>query len=694
MRRAYFAVICLTAALPSWSAVSGRSARAVAPSRAYRVAVTGGLAVLAPPASSVSPLATEAPKVASLLPPGVEAALPLVASEPPAAAGAVQDAAASPRGNFAAKAGAVNALVAGEIASWSRLSPPDDIPVSASAPRSVSPSPQPRGRARLAKAALWTGAGALGLSALGSMPALAPAALIAVKGWLAWGGFSALTAARYLGPAADAAATVAPPPSPAEGRFAEYRTAWRRILHAFDAQKTFESRVGGARAGAFKDWLAGGLRAGVYAVGGALVAMLAGGAVAKLIALGTAAAATSAAASSGAAAVATAPFWSLLGAALLPALLLETLLLKAVFDGGRAVLGRFLTPRRAALTAGGAAVLLSVGATAVFTTSLSVLLPVAGIEAALLWAYARSGSLLAVLAARAGVTVLAMESLRAMLWLKWGAAGVLAGLPAWTGGAVAGLLALALVVQVRALGWRAALAAPGRGLAALGERWRAPSVDGRPKSFFPILKSGLLWGLVTYAVGDLAYRAAGVLAPPEASLPGILVKVLTGPLDIVLFNFVLVGFLEEFVFRRNLFRPLRQWLETRRLSPRAVFWAAGLLSSLIFSFAHYIDFTPLLAQLGLVDGAVAADAAGAYDWGLASFVARVAAGLALAYQYWRSGVLLIPITAHFAANTMEGLGLRWGVEAFLLVAVGALLLQLARRGGGAGDAPPRTGAGA
>ncbi len=323
----------------------------------------------------------------------------------------------------------------------------------------------------------------------------------------------------------------------------------------------------------------------------------------------------------------------------------------------------------------------SVGATAFVTTNPAVLLPLAGIEAAIVWAYARSGSLWTALAARGFVTVLALESARASLWLNLGAAGALAGLPAWTGLAVAGLLLAALAYTLRASPWRDALAAPGRALASLGEWWRGPSADGRPKSFWPILKSGLLWGLITYAVGDLAYRAVGLVfpAPATEAAPEVLVKLLTGPLDIVLFNFVIVGLLEEFVFRRNLFRPMRNWLEKRRLSPRAVFWSAALASSLIFSYVHYIDFGALLANLGIGGGGAVPGASGSYDWAWTSFMARVAAGAVLAFQYWRSGLLLIPIVAHFASNTMEGLGLRWGVEAFLLMAAGALLLQLVGR---------------
>lgn len=687
MRR-LLSVVLLACAAPaaSMTARSARPAPVSVPSlRAGLGVVTAAPSLTAP---SLSGLSLSAPSIAAAPSP---LSAPSAFSAPaavPAAAVAAPEAAvfAAPAESPSAdpKSLAVQAVVDREVAAWEVRSAPADAP-SAGAPR-------PAGRPGLAKAALWTGVGALGLSALGSVPGVAPDLLVAAKGWLAAGGFTALTASRFLGPAADKAAAVPAPPAPAEGRFAAYRTGWRGVEHALDVQKTFEKRVGDGERSAFTAWLGGGLRAGYYASGAALLSMLAGGAVAKAYSLAstafTAAVQTAPAAPAGTAAVAAAPFWGQFGAFVAPALVLETVLLKGVFDGGRAVLGKVLAPRAAAVVAGGLAVAGSVAAMSLLTTELSVLLPIAGLEAAVVWAYARSGSLLAALAARALITLLALESARVGAWLAYGTAGTLAGLPAWTGVAVAGLLVLGYLFVAKDLGWSAALRAPGRALGALGDWWRAPAADGRPKGVFPVLKSGLLWGLVTYAVGDLAYRAVQLLegASGAEAAPGILVKVLTGPLDLLLFNFVIVGFLEEFVFRRNLFKPMREWIEKRGLSPRAVFWTAALGSSLIFSYVHYIDFAGLLAKIGIGLGG-AAGVAGSYDWAWASFIARAASGVVLAYQYWRSGLLLVPIVAHFAANTMEGLGLRWGPEAFLLMAAGALLLQLLGRSPKAASQP-------
>lgn len=692
-------------AVPADSVVIARQAKIVtptisgaptAPGLTGHFAVTPSNAVLPHAASSLS-VPSLAPSLrlnsATALPAPIRAAVPFSApAEAPRAVSAehafvpqavVSDAseavlpeAVRPAANDAPASGdarfqAASRLVARETAEWTRSAPADGP-----APSAQPSSPR---RSTLAKAALWTGVGALGLSAAASLPVAAPAVLVAAKGWLAWGGFSALAASTYLKPAAERGAAVPAPDAPKTGLFAEYRTGWARIGHAFDAQKALSRRVGDSDAAAFSAWWRGGLRAGLYASVAALLFMLGGALGAKVLTgvIGAAQAAASTAAPISDVSIAAAPFWGQLLGTLGPALVLETVLLKVVFDGSKSLLSRFTTPKTAAAVAGAAAVLGGLVAASFLTTDLAVLLPMAGIEAAIVWSYARSGSLLPALAARGAITWLSLESARVSVWLSFGTTGALAGLPGWIGFGAAGLLLAALLLAASRLGLQGALQAPGRALAALGERWRSPSADGAPAAFFPVLQAGLLWGLVTFATGDITYRLVSLVAPIAESAPDILAKVLTGPLDIVIFNFIIVGFLEEFVFRRNLFKPIRERLEKRGLSPRAVFWAAAVVSSLIFSYAHYIDFGALLARFGIGAGGAAA-AAGSYVWSWASFSARATAGAVLAYQYWRSRMLLVPIVAHFASNTMEGLGLRWGWEAFLLMAAGALLLSLWR----------------
>jgi membrane protease YdiL (CAAX protease family) len=185
---------------------------------------------------------------------------------------------------------------------------------------------------------------------------------------------------------------------------------------------------------------------------------------------------------------------------------------------------------------------------------------------------------------------------------------------------------------------------------------------------------GLLWALVTYAAGDLTYWAFQLVSPGAEPAPASLVKSLTGPLDTVLYTFVIVGLLEEFVFRRGVFKPLLARLEKFKLSPRAALGWALVLSSLFFSWAHYVDWGAIMIKLGFMDPA-SSGLAGTYAWSWAGFMARAVCGVVLAYQYWRSGLLMVPIVAHFAANTMEGLGLRWGFEAFLAMAAALLAVQ-------------------
>jgi hypothetical protein len=97
---------------------------------------------------------------------------------------------------------------------------------------------------------------------------------------------------------------------------------------------------------------------------------------------------------------------------------------------------------------------------------------------------------------------------------------------------------------------------------------------------------------------------------------------------------------------------------------------------LIFSGVHYIDWGALLAHIGIgTPGAAAAVGAGAYAFTWAGFVSRAALGVVMAGLYRWSGILLVPIAAHFWADTMEGLGLRWGFPAFLALAAGALILS-------------------
>jgi membrane protease YdiL (CAAX protease family) len=151
---------------------------------------------------------------------------------------------------------------------------------------------------------------------------------------------------------------------------------------------------------------------------------------------------------------------------------------------------------------------------------------------------------------------------------------------------------------------------------------------------------------------------------------------LTASVDLVLYNFVIVGLLEEFIFRRGLFKAMNDKLDSWGLGLRKAFWFAAIGSAIIFSGVHYVDWGAIMAKVGMGDPAAASGLGGAYDFTWPGFVARAVLGVVLAWIYKRSGLLLIPIVAHFWADSMEGLGLRWGLPAFLALAAGALAVSL------------------
>lgn len=548
-------------------------------------------------------------------------------------------------------------------------------------PPSAPASADSRSRPRAAKAALISGVVLVGAAAATfAVPALVPASLALFKGGALWAGFGLMSLSRFWrAPGAGAESPRGPPAAaPATGRLAALKDAWTAAKAGADAQAGREARVGGSSLKSWRDWFIGGLRAAVTWIPLAMALMIGGAMAAKPFARFV----------DPATAKMPIPFETVgapLGNHLLGYVasnLAYQAVSLAVFDGARALAARLGAGRAAPFIAGAAA--LSVSAALILTTVTTMpasVGPLLAIEAAALWLRVRSDSWLAPLAMRAVFTFFSLDAARLSVWLFTGTAMALAGLPAvWTGVAVAGMLLAGLAWSARSLRPSALIAAlrrVGKSVSDFGKAWRTPSPDGAPKSPLMMLVPAALWGLVTYVVGDLIYWAVQAFEHAAEPAPAILAQLLSAPVDLVLYNFIIVGILEEFVFRRNLFKPMAAWLGRHGLTAKRAFWVAAVLSALIFSGAHYIDYGALLAKAGLADGAAASGLGGAYAFSWAGFLTRAALGVLLAWLYAASGTLLLPILAHFFADSLEGLGLRFGFGSFLAMGAAVLLAQLA-----------------
>jgi membrane protease YdiL (CAAX protease family) len=665
----------LSATLAPAFGLSANAAPRLAPPAAP-AAAAAAVSVSAPsfraPFAAAPSAAASAPAAAAV---GAQAAaalpiLPAAAAEPSAPDDASAGAAA-PGGNAAvprapasddARLAKAEAAIEEGAASWQARAP------GSSAPRS---------RPAAARAALAAGAVLVAAAAAAVLAphAAIPAALSASKGYALWSGLGLLSLSRYWR-APQAAAPVPVPPASApeggHGTLRTFRALWANARAAADAQAALEARAGGSSRAAFRDWALGGLRAAAAWLPVTLGAMAVGAAVGKGLEL---AARLRLPAAGAPASVAHMTFMGMTMGPLAASLAqLSAQLL--FFDLARRVLAGRVSERAATGLALGVTLAVTAAALLTLTHSPFVLLATLGADAVMLALRARAGSWLAPLALGGLFSVLSYDSARFAAWLKFGAAGAIVGLPDWTGAAVAVLLAAGLVYSAKGLRPSALLAALKAQAAAVRGLAAAPAPEsGAPRSPRPLLKLAGLWGLILYALGDLSYWAVHAFAGGSEPAPAALAKLLTSPVDLVVYNFLLVGFLEEYVFRRNLFKPMRDRLAKWGASPRASFWAAAVASALIFSGAHYVDYGALLGKLGLGAATASSGLGGAYAFTWAGFTSRAVLGVALAWLYSASGMLLLPIFAHAAADTFEGLGLRWGIAPFLALAVLVLLAQ-------------------
>lgn len=586
------------------------------------------------------------------------------------------------------------AVVRDEVANWGVARSPEDgvlAPSFALSPSLLSPKaaatpdqrlsdvPTPKtpahapGRPALSKSLLISGVALVGVAVISAaVPALAPAAVVAWKGAFAWSGLAAMAASRFWRAPGSATDVPRGPPAPPGGALSSFKTAWAAARDSAAAQSSFEKRVGGSSWSSLRDWLFGGIRTGLYWMGPALLVMLAGAAAAKgaIMAFGIKFAGTAGAAPGAAeAGFEMIPMSYVLGS-FLPMALASQAAGLALFFGVRA-LARKLGAGKAAPWLGGAAALgLAAGVLLTTTTAPFIVAATLALEAGVLWTAARSDSFLAPLVLRGVLTLFSIEAARLTMWLGMGFGGALVGLPAvWGGVAVAAFVSLAFVLK-----------SPALRLSEIGQWWNDPEPGQRPKSPWRVLSAGLLWGMIVYAVGDLTFWAVNAIAPGAEPAPDILAKMLTSGVDLVLYNFVIVGLLEEYIFRRGLFKMMNERLEKWGLTLGKAFWLAAVGSALIFSGVHYIDWGSLLARFGVGDAASAAGMGGAYAFTWAGFVARSVLGVLLAWMYKRSGFLLIPIVAHFWADSMEGLGLAWGFPVFLALGAFALVASFVMKG--------------
>lgn len=446
------------------------------------------------------------------------------------------------------------------------------------------------------------------------------------------------------------------------------------------AHRRFEDRVGGGSKSAFSKWFRSAMRTALYWAPAAIAAMVGGAIIAtpfKSITLNPEIGATASGIVMGSGWLATvASDLAFVG-------MTQFLLVGVVYRGGRALLERLGLSRKAAAWLSGAAALAlaAFGFSVVGTGNLGVLIPILAIEAVGIYAYERSGTLAVPVTIRLLIELAALYSARMMAFLQAPAPASIAGLSVPGGWVVLAMLGVAagaygVLAAVRyfkkhGFGFiKKAVRREIQRLEAVGRWWNKPKPDGSPKALWPMLRSSLFWGVVLNLAIGLAYWGTFAIFPHHEVLPEALKKVIMMPIDVHVYSFMIAAALEEIIFRQGVFRKLRDSLKNRGVSPKWSFWRAAILSSILFSLVHFIPIA--------LPGAGEALAA-AYGFSLAGFIGRVAGGLFLVFLYARSKTLILPIIAHFASNTLEVIGLHWGIGWLLGLSAGIMALQWAPR---------------
>ena len=459
---------------------------------------------------------------------------------------------------------------------------------------------------------------------------------------------------------------------------------FRKTDAALAAHERFEAGVGGADLGAFRRWALSAMRVAAYWTPLTLLAMLAGTLAAaplKLIASGLSLAGT--------------PegqwllrqSWPRLAAHIAALSVLQQIYLIGAFAGLEALLRRGGFKKSGAGIASAAAVGAGFLAYVLFHgLAWMKAAPLLAIQWALIYSYARTRTLLVPSAVNVVLGLMSLYSARMVVLLtaNLGSVEALPGIPGLSGVLAvfgAGLVlfaALAANNHWAARRWdflRAEARAQWERARSLGAWWNRPSPI--PKSPLALAPAGLLWGIGIYLVGYLTYYAVRCLAPADETVPAALKQVLLMPLDMLLYVFLIGAALEESIFRYGLFNALAKYFRAENYGAR--FWVAAVVSSAIFSAFHFIDLSVAVRFFGLNVSKLVQSLMVVYGFSWPGFAGRVASGIVLALLYRRSGVLLIPIVAHFTSNLLEAVGLRWGLSWFLAAVAGISALQILAR---------------
>jgi membrane protease YdiL (CAAX protease family) len=442
----------------------------------------------------------------------------------------------------------------------------------------------------------------------------------------------------------------------------------RQADAALETHGRFEDEVGEDSSTAFRNWLSSGLEAAARWIPISLLAMLAGAALAspfKLVSGGLGLAHTE-----------TGRWllrqsWPRLAARVVAVDVLGQVYLMSGFAGFE-LLFRRLRFGNADAALAAAAVMGSVFLSYLLVDGFGWMqaAPLLGIQLSMFYAYARARTLLVPGAANVIMGLASLYSARMVVLLTadLGSIDALPGIPGARG--VLAVLGVSLGLFAGLAAWRFGAAQGRRFLsAAAREQW-----ERLRSSKSPALAAAMLWGIAIYLASYLTYYAAFLFFPAGESVPPLLKQTLLMPLDMLVYIFMIGAALEELIFRKGLFKALFNRIESK--NPRLKFWSAALLSAVVFSGFHFIDFSVVLRFLGINASRLIQSMMMVYGFSWAGFMGRTAAGLLLAALYDRAGILLVPIVAHFTSNMLEAVGLRWGLPWFLAAVAVIFALQL------------------